>query len=219
MTDFSPSEFLNVLYNKYYLKEGINLKTQDYTNDWCSMSETLCYVKKQLAFQGDEKTIENNIKKHYELLRLIIYKSCDYSHHEKVIEFIKDILFIPLEQEAISLAHIVPNNSDLYLLLSKFPLYNIFNDKTDNVIKISNTSVHKLLSNINTDKDIYKAIEEHTKPRKRRANFEDAKITKISRVDNKTGGKKTKRRRSKKSKKSKKYKKYKKSKKSNKYRK
>jgi hypothetical protein len=154
MTDFSPSNFLNELYKKHYLKyltdHNIHPKAP-YTNYWCFEETTLGFVRNQLAFEGDEITIENNYKKHYELLRLIIYESCKYrdDNDTNYIEFIQDILWILLEQEGMSLAYVVPHTDKLSSLLSKRPLRYIFNEKTDNAIKISNTSVHRLLKNIN----------------------------------------------------------------------
>jgi len=168
MSYFSPTKFLSELYDKYYLEyltnKGIDPRAPNYiyTNEWCFEGTTLGFVRNQLAFEGDKITIENNYKKHYELLRLIIYKSCKYFHDNDTnyIEFIQDILWILLEQEGISLAHVVPYTDRLHSLLSKPPLRYIFNDKTDNIIKISNTSVHKLLKDIN--KHICRVIDEHT---------------------------------------------------------
>jgi hypothetical protein len=157
MTDFSPSDFLSELYNEHYLKyytsKGIDPRAPNYvyTNDWCFEGTTLGFVRNQLAFEGDKITMENNYKKHYELLRLIIYESCKYrdNNDTNYIEFIQDILWILLEQEGISIAYVVPHTDKLSSILSKRPLCYIFNDKTDNSIKISNTSVHRLLKNIN----------------------------------------------------------------------
>jgi hypothetical protein len=207
MTYFSPSNFLSELYDKYYLEYLTNKGTDPrgpnyvYTNEWCFEGTTLGFVRNQLAFEGDKITIENNYKKHYELLRLIIYKSCKYLRHNDTnyIEFIQDILWILLEQEGISIAHAVPYSDRLYSLLSKPPLRYIFNDKTDNVIKISNTSVHKLLKDINNLKDINKHI--------CRVIDETSTRSSIFKHTSRTGGKKTKKRKYKNSKKSRKYKK------------
>jgi hypothetical protein len=194
MTDFSPSNFLSELYKEHYLKylASKNIDpNNEYTNNWCFEGTTLGFVRNQLAFEGDKITIENNYKKHYELLRLIIYKSCKYwrDNDTNYIEFIQDILWILLEQEGISLAHVVPYTDRLYSLLSKSPLRYIFTDKTDNVIKISNTSVHKLLKDINNH--ICRVIDE----------------TSIFKHRSRRGGKKTNKRKYKNSKKSRKYKK------------
>jgi hypothetical protein len=198
MSDFSPSNFLSELYKEHYLKylASKNIDpNNEYTNNWCFEGTTLGFVRNQLAFEGDKITIENNYKKHYELLRLIIYKSCKYrdNNDTNYIEFIQDILWILLEQEGISLAHVVPYTDRLYSLLSKPPLRYIFNDKTDNIIKISNTSVHKLLKNINNH--ICSVIDEH----------KSTKTTATSRrftiYKHKRGGKKTKKRKAKKHKK------------------
>ena len=245
MSDFSPSKFLSELYNEHYLTyftgKGIDPRARNYkyTNEWCFKETVLGFAQNQLAFHGDIITIKNNYKKHYELLRLIIYECYKYyrSNSKNYIEFIKDILWILLEQEGISLAHKVYSHKDpkLYSLLSKPLLIDIFNDETDNLIKISNTSVHDLLSNIN--EDICQAIEEYiaSTSLKRRAYFDDSQTnptilpnqTNPTSLPNQprsfkkfkittTGGKKTKRRRSKKSKNIKKTKKYKKTKKFNK---
>ena len=239
MSDFSPSNFLSELYNKHYLTYltgNPRARNYKYTNEWCFEGTVLGFVQNQLAFRGDKINIENNYKKHYELLRLIIYECCKYYRYnsKNYIEFIKDILWILLEQEGISLAHKVPNTENLHSLLSKPLLIDIFNDETDNLIKISNTSVHNLLSNINEDK--CQAIEKHIASisLKRRAYFDDSQTNptilpnqtnptnqlrsfkKYKITDTTTGGKKTKRRRSKKSKNIKKTKKYKKTKKFNK---
>jgi hypothetical protein len=206
MTYFSPSNFLSELYEEHYLKYLTSKNNEpniepdiepniepnnEYTNDWCFENTTLSFVRNQLAFEGDKNTIENNYKKHYALLRLIIYKSCKYwrDNDRNYIEFIQDILWILLEQEGISIAHVVPYSDRLYSLLSKPPLRYIFNDKTDNVIKISNTSVHKLLKDINNH--ICRVIDE----------------TSIFKYRSRRGGKKTKKRKYKNSKKSRKYKK------------
>jgi hypothetical protein len=201
MTDFSPSDFLSELYKEHYLKyftsKGIDPRAPNYvyTNDWCFEGTTLGFVRNQLAFEGDKITIENNYKKHYELLRLIIYKSCKYwrDNDTNYIEFIQDILWILLEQEGISLAHVVPYTDRLYSLLSKPPLRYIFNDKTDNVIKISNTSVHKLLKDINNH--ICRVIDEH------KSTKTTTTSTRSTIYKHRRGGKKTKKRKAKKHKK------------------
>jgi len=203
MTDFSPSNFLSELYKEHYLKylASKNIDpNNEYTNNWCFEGTTLSFVRNQLAFEGDKITIENNYKKHYELLRLIIYKSCKYwrDNDTNYIEFIQDILWILLEQEGISIAHVVPYTDRLYSLLSKSPLRYIFNDKTDNVIKISNTSIHKLLKDIN--KHICRVIDEH------KSTKTTTTSTRSTIYKHRRGGKKTKKRKSKKSKKHKKYK-------------
>ena len=91
----------------------------------------------------------------------------------------------------------MPYSDRLYSLLSKPPLRYIFNDKTDNVIKISNTSVHKLLKDINNH--ICRVIYETST----RSSTRSSIFKHISR----RGGKKTKKRKYKNSKKSRKYKK------------
>ena len=71
MTDFSPSNFLNELYKKHYLKyltdHNIHPKAP-YTNYWCFEETTLGFAASQLSFIGTNDTNEENHKKHFKLL-------------------------------------------------------------------------------------------------------------------------------------------------------
>jgi hypothetical protein len=181
MTDFSPSNFLNELYKKHYLKyltdHNIHPKAP-YTNYWCFEETTLGFAASQLSFIGTNDTNEENHKKHFELLRLLIYNACKYFRRKNTafgrnyIKFIKDILWILLEQESISFEYEVnsieysdpplyyyPDPSLHSLLLSIPQLYDIFYDNRVHFIRISNSSVHTLLSEMN--KNICDAIENH----------------------------------------------------------
>ena len=227
MSDFSPTKFINELYDNYYLdylkEKGFdpNAKDYKYTNEWCFKQETHNFVRKHLDFKGDETIMANNTKKHYELLRLIIYTCCKYIHDKNYIEFLKDILMILLEQQGISLAHEVHYTNKLYLLLNIPPLSTIFKherngDRTSwDGIKIANTSVHMLLSRINDSEDICRAINDHiktsTRSRIHKKPIED-KTTKPTSDASDAEGRKKKSRKSKKYRKSRKSKKYRKSK-------
>ena len=65
MTNFSPSKFLDELYNNFYLNNK---------NRWSSEIETHRYVLQNLSFMNNP----DNVKKHYELMRYIIYQLCKF---------------------------------------------------------------------------------------------------------------------------------------------
>ena len=221
MSDFSPTKFIDELYNNYYLKylleQGIDHNDEDYkyANGWCFEPTTHNFVATQLSFIGDRNIRTKNLKKHYELLRLIIYTSCKYNRDKNYSEFLTDILLTLLEEAAISLAHKVPTTDNLHSLLSKPLLFDIFYDGWDGCIKISNTSVHHLLRDIN--EDICRVIKEHISTSRgstRPTIFKKTRKVKNYKPDSDASdaeGRKKKYRKSKKSKKSKK------SRKSNKY--
>jgi hypothetical protein len=173
MSYFSPTQFLNNLYDNYYLayltEAGIDPKAPNYiyTNDWCMDTRTLKFVTDELSFQVDKYRRAKNKGKHYKLLRTIVYDSCDIFHHNDkyYIEFIKSILMVILENEAMTQEYEVNSIKHpdplLHALLSIPQLYDNFYDNAVHFIRISNTSVKKLLDNMN--ENICEAIENHLK--------------------------------------------------------
>jgi len=179
MSNFSPSKFLDELYYIYYLKNK---------DEWTSQIDTHNYVIKNLSFMNNPE----NIKKHYELLRYIIYQICNHKNDNDYLIFIKQLLFTLLEENAISLEHKVNENEKLYKLLSIPELYQIF-DHGDGTIRVSNTKVNQLVDLIEEDKTICDKIKQHidsrnTIPYSRKIN-KTIKTTKRFHPYSKKGGK------------------------------
>jgi len=147
MSKFSPSKFLNQLYNNYYLKNK---------DEWITQLETHEYVIKNLSFMNND----NNERKHYELLRYIIYQLCNYKNDKDYLNFLKQMFFTLLEENAISLDHVVTNKENLHYLLSIPELISSF-DNDDGTIRISNTKVHQFVELIEKDKKICDKIKQH----------------------------------------------------------
>ena len=68
MATFSPSKFLDTLYNDYFLKDK---------NNWDFDPKVHKYVRDNISFITDHDN--TNVRKHYELLRFIIYQLCSNS--------------------------------------------------------------------------------------------------------------------------------------------
>lgn len=147
MSKFSPSKFLNRLYNNYYLKNK---------DEWITQLETHEYVIKNLSFMNND----SNERKHYELLRYIIYQLCNYKNDKDYLNFLKQMFFTLLEENAISLEHVVTNKENLHYLLSIPELISIF-DNGDGTIRISNTKVHQFVELLEKDKKICDKIKKH----------------------------------------------------------
>jgi hypothetical protein len=101
-----------------------------------------------------------NVKKHYELMRYIIYQLCSHKNDDAYLNFLKQILFTLLEENAISLEHVVSNKENLHSLLSIPELYQIF-DHGDGTIRISNTKVHQFVELLEEDKTICDKLKQH----------------------------------------------------------
>jgi hypothetical protein len=140
MSNFSPSKFLDELYNNYYLKNK---------DQWTSEYDTHNYVIKKLSFMNNP----DNVKKHYELMRYIIYQLCSHKNDDVYLNFLKQMFFTLFEENAISLEHVVSNKENLHSLLSIPELYQIFNHG-DGTIRISNTKVQQFVELLEEDKTI-----------------------------------------------------------------
>lgn len=147
MSNFSPSKFLDELYNNYYLKNK---------DEWTTQYHTHNYVIKNLSFMNNP----DNVKKHYELMRYIIYQLCSHKNDDSYLNFLKQMFFTLFEENAISLEHIVTNKENLHSLLSIPELSNIF-DHGDGTIRISNTKVQQFVELLEEDKTICDKIKQH----------------------------------------------------------
>ena len=147
MSNFSPSKFLDELYNNYYLKNK---------DEWTTQYDTHNYVIKNLTFMNNP----DNVKKHYELLRYIIYQLCSHKNDDDYLNFLKQMFFTLLEENAISLEHVVSNKENLHSLLSIPQLNSIF-EHGDGTIRISNTKVQQFVELLEKDKTICDKIKEH----------------------------------------------------------
>ena len=206
MSNFSPSKFLDELYKNYYLKNK---------DEWTTELDTHHYVIKNLSFMNNP----GNEKKHYELMRYIIYQLCSHKNDNDYLNFLKKMFFTLFEENAISLEHIVSNKENLHSLLSIPELNSIF-DHGDGTIRISNTKVQQFVELLEEDKTICDKIKEHidsknTIPYSRKINKTNKAVKKFHPYSKKGGKNKNKKKKTKKCK-NKKYKKYKKSKKSKK---
>ena len=194
MSNFSPSKFLDELYNNYYLKNK---------DEWTTQYDTHNYVIKNLSFMNNP----DNVKKHYELMRYIIYQLCSHKNDDAYLNFLKQMFFTLFEENAISLEHVVSNKENLHSLLSIPELYKIF-DHGDGTIRISNTKVQQFVELLEEDKTICDKLKQHidsknTIPYTRKIN-KTIKTTKRFHPYSKKGGKnknkkkKTKKRKNKK---------------------
>lgn len=179
MSNFSPSKFLDELYNNYYLKNK---------DEWTTQYDTHNYVIKNLSFMNNP----DNVKKHYELMRYIIYQLCSHKNDDAYLNFLKQMLFTLFEENAISLEHVVSNKENLHSLLSIPELYKIF-DHGDGTIRISNTKVQQFVELLEEDKTICDKIKQHidsknTIPYSRKIN-KTIKTTKRFHPYSKKGGK------------------------------
>ena len=147
MSNFSPSKFLDELYYIYYLKNK---------DEWTSQIDTHNYIIKNLSFMNNPE----NIKKHYELLRYIIYQLCSHKNDDDYLNFLKQMFFTLFEENAISLEHIISNKENLHSLLSIPELNDIF-DHGDGTIRISNTKVQQCVELLEEDKTICDKIKQH----------------------------------------------------------
>ena len=147
MSNFSPSKFLDELYNNYYLKNK---------DEWTNQIDTHNYVLKNLSFMNNP----GNVKKHYELMRYIIYQLCSHKNDDDYLNFLKQMFFTLFEENAISLEHIVTNKENLHSLLSIQELNDIF-DHGDGTIRISNTKVQQFVELLEEDKTICDKIKQH----------------------------------------------------------
>ena len=171
MSNFSPSKFLDELYNNFYLKNK---------DEWIYEPDTHNYVNENLSFS------HNNERKHYELLRYIIYQSCGHKNDKDYLNFLHQLLFTLLEENAISLEHIVNNKEKLHSLLS-MPELNIF-DHGNGTIRISNTKVKQLIDFLEKDEFICDKIKQRIDV----LNNTTKKTTKRNHPYSKKGGKKKK---------------------------
>jgi hypothetical protein len=179
MSNFSPSKFLDELYNNYYLKNK---------DQWTSEYDTHNYVIKNLSFTNNP----DNVKKHYELMRYIIYQLCSHKNDDVYLNFLKQMFFTLFEENAISLEHVVSNKENLHSLLSIPELYQIFNHG-DGTIRISNTKVQQFVELLEEDKTICDKLKQHiysknTIPYSRKIN-KTIKTTKRFHPYSKKGGK------------------------------
>lgn len=150
MATFSPSNFLDTLYNDYFLKDK---------NNWNFDPRVHKYVRDNLSFITDHDN--KNVRKHYELLRFIIYQLCRHQNDEEYLDFLKATLFTLLEENGISLEHILNNKEKLHSLLSIPELYDSF-DHGDGTIRISNTKIHQFIDEIfKNNKTICNKIKSH----------------------------------------------------------
>ena len=206
MSNFSPSNFLDELYNNYYFKNK---------DEWTNQCDTHNYVIKNLSFNNPD-----NVKKHYELLRYIIYQICSHKNDNDYLNFLKQMFFTLFEENAISLEHIVSNKENLHSLLSIPELNSIF-DHGDGTNRISNTKVQQFVELLEEDKTICDKIKQHIDsknsiPYSRKMNKTNKAVKKFHPYSKKGGKNKNKKKKTKKgkNKNNKKYKKSKKSKKS-----
>ena len=179
MSNFSSSKFLDELYNNYYLKNK---------DQWTSEYDTHNYVIKKLSFMNNP----DNVKKHYELMRYIIYQLCSHKNDDVYLNFLKQMFFTLFEENAISLEHVVSNKEILHSLLSIPELYQIFNHG-DGTIRISNTKVQQFVELLEEDKTICDKLKQHiysknTIPYSRKIN-KTIKTTKRFHPYSKKGGK------------------------------
>lgn len=179
MSIFSPSKFLDELYNNYYLKNK---------DEWTNQYDTHNYVIKNLSFMNNP----GNVRKHYELLRYIIYQLCSHKNNNDYLNFLKQMFFTLLEENAISLEHVVSNKENLNSLLS-IPELNIIFDHGDGTIRISNTKVQQFVELLEEDKTICDKIKQHVDSKNtisysRKMN-KTIKTTKIFHPYSKKGGK------------------------------
>jgi len=146
-----------------------------------------------------------NIKRHYEFLRYIIYDLCNHVNDKKYMDFLHIVLFTLFEENSISLEHKVVPNEKLYSILTLPDIKYIFDEKGE--IRDSNTRITMLIDLLNEQPSICNSIKQEIDSKSYKAPSTTNKKTNKFHPYSKKGGKnKNKRKKTKKYKKSKKQK-------------
>jgi hypothetical protein len=149
MEYFKPAVFLDELYRNHY---SIN-KSSDPGKSWYDPEhkETRDYIISNLHNIDTNDDIIRNEKKHYQLLRIIMFTICKYRSNKDYLNFIKELL-MHLEELSISTEHEV-KKGELYNLLILPIISKFFYNSTRESVTISNSIITRLI-NILIDDDV-----------------------------------------------------------------
>ena len=143
-------DFINKLYNDYYLKD--ESKTKDI---WVTNPELHNFVRttfiKQIFFNPNDN---DDSVRHIKFLEYIMFNICDNIEDDEYLIFIGSILFPILEEaNAISKEHIIREFTKLYKLVELPDLVYYFKDPADGKLKLANGRVKAFIEAI-----LYKKI-------------------------------------------------------------
>ena len=142
-----------------------------------------------------------NVKRHYEFLRYIIYELCNYVNDKKYMDFLHIVLFTLFEENSISLDHKVDPNEKLYSILSLPDIKYIFDENGE--MRISNTRIIILIDLLSKQPSICNSIKQEIYSKSHKAPSTTNKKTNRFHPYSKKGGKKKKTKKHRKSKKQK----------------
>ena len=164
MEYFKPAVFLDELYRNHY---SIN-KSSDPGKSWYDPEhkETRDYIISNLRNIDTNDAIIRNEKKHYQLLRIIMFTICKYRSNKAYLNFIKELL-MHLEELSISTEHEVKDGKgELYNLLILPIISEFFYNSTRESVTISNSIITRLINILIDDdvrgKEICNIIKSHT---------------------------------------------------------
>jgi hypothetical protein len=147
-------DFINKLYNDYYLKDESKTKDIWVTNPQLHKFVRNTFIKK-IFFNPDDK---DESALHFKFLEYIMYNICDYIENNDYLIFIGSILISILEDaNGISKEHNIWETIKLYKLVKLPELLYYFRDPDDDIIKLSNGRVKAFIEAI-LDKKINKTI-------------------------------------------------------------
>jgi hypothetical protein len=205
MEYFKPAVFLDELYRNHY---SIN-KSSDPGKSWYDPEhkETHDYIISNLHNIDTNDDIIRNEKKHYQLLRIIMFTICKYRSNKDYLNFIKELL-MHLEELSISTEHEVrkgkeKGKGELYNLLTLHIISKFFYNSTRESVTISNSIITRLINILIDDdvkgKEICNIIESHTNYFQHSKRYHPYSRTYYSYSKTKTNDKAGKKRRTKKS--------------------
>jgi hypothetical protein len=163
-------DIINELY-KYYEQDKSTTKDNWVTNPQLHEFIRNTFIKK-IYFDPFDK---DETLRHFEFLRHIMYTICKYIKNNEYLNFITRILVTILEENGISIEHIIqkftkpheitkpPEITKIYKLVVLPELLYYFKDPNDGIMKLSNGSVKKFIQAI-VDGEIDKTICEQMEP-------------------------------------------------------
>lgn len=119
--------------------------------DWVDQPFVHEFTQKLYLF-----TDKNNVKRHYEFLRYIMFDLCNHINDKKYFDFLHLVLFTLFEENGISLDHKVNENEKLYSILTLPEIINIFDESGE--IRISNSRILILMDLLQKNPNICEAI-------------------------------------------------------------
>jgi len=151
-------DIINELY-KYYEQDKSTTKDNWVTNPQVHKFIRKTFIKKIYFDPFDHA----ETLRHFEFLRHIMYTICKYIKNNEYLNFITRILVTILEENGISIEHVIMEDTKIYKLVVLPKLLNYFKDPNDGIMKLSNGSVKKFIQAI-VDGEIDRTICEQMEP-------------------------------------------------------